>query len=365
MDTHGLGEWDEVCRGAEAPATFAETHDFARLYRSYEWYEDTWQAGFPRMLELEERLSTAAKENRVFYEHLVAVAEWGRKRGSSVESDDEISLSLYVDGELDPAVRERPEALLLELDQQVKYFGPTYLSKVLMFAAPEHYGAIDTRLVTVFGRDGYGWLDLYVRDYGSGPHIPDTQAGWPSEFGKWIKMLRAFARHLNATGVECPHPDAYVRRNLRSGGEWSCADVETALFSYASQQMGIERSRGASHCGPQNQGTSERTMRELETWAGRSRFRYEGSVEQGTIVHFGTGFAHTARLSAEQFRRLLAHFKGRTVPIGTSRDSAPGGSVGAWLQENVTPTAIASYVGPILLDEGYAEKVGRSDIRFK
>lgn len=68
-------------------------------------------------------------------------------------------------------------------------------------------------------------------------------------------------------------------------------------------------------------------------------------------------------VTAEQYTRLLHHFRGRTVSIGTSRDNPPIGSVGRWLQGNVTRTAIASYVGPILVAEGYAEKIG-SDIRF-
>jgi hypothetical protein len=52
--------------------------------------------------------------------------------------------------------------------------------------------------------------------------------------------------------------------------------------------------------------------------------------------------------------------------MGTSRDNPPTGSVGAWLQENVTKTAIASYVGPILLSEGLASRVPGepSKIRF-
>jgi len=51
------------------------------------------------------------------------------------------------------------------------------------------------------------------------------------------------------------------------------------------------------------------------------------------------------------------------VPIGTSRNDPPAGSVGERLQEHVTKTAIASYVGAILVDEGFPERLG-SDIHF-
>jgi len=43
------------------------------------------------------------------------------------------------------------------------------------------------------------------------------------------------AERLNDEGIECPHPEEYVEWGLRSGGEWFCADVERALFSYAYQ----------------------------------------------------------------------------------------------------------------------------------
>jgi len=92
----------------------------------------------------------------------------------------------------------------------------------------------------------------------------------------------------------------------------------------------------------------------LSTWAGRSEFEYDGSVSSGTTIYYGTGFL--TRVSKEQYSALLQYFRGQTVNIGTSRDRAPEGSIGAWLQKYVTPVAIASYVGAILIYEGYASK---------
>jgi len=158
---------------------FADSNDFPHLYRTYDWYEDTWRAGFTRMLGLKASLSQTAKGNRVYRKQLEAVARWGRKRGQPVECRDEVSLPLYVNSEFDETLIEHPELPLVELGMQTKCSGPTYLSRVLLFACPEEHGAIDTRLVTVFGRDGAGWLDLFVRDWGSGDHIP-RQASWPS-----------------------------------------------------------------------------------------------------------------------------------------------------------------------------------------
>jgi hypothetical protein len=104
----------------------------------------------------------------------------------------------------------------------------------------------------------------------------------------------------------------------------------------------------------------------LPTWAGRSKFEYTGSVAGGTEILYGKK-PYRQRITAAQYRELLRHFKGATVGIGTSRTDPTPGSVGEWLQANVTRTAIASYVGPILLEEGYAERVlgARSEIRFR
>ena len=102
--------------------------------------------------------------------------------------------------------------------------------------------------------------------------------------------------------------------------------------------------------------------KKIPTWSGKSSFSYSGSILQGTEIAYGNN--QKAYVSAEQYAGLLRKFKGQAVNVGTSRTVPPAGSVGEWLMENVTRTAIASYVGPILLEEGYAEKLGGPDIRF-
>ena len=112
-------------------------------------------------------------------------------------------------------------------------------------------------------------------------------------------------------------------------------------------------------------GRREAAMRTLPTWAGRSEFRYGGSIKEGVTIKYGNGFSYTQKISAQQFRDLLDYFRERTVNIGTSRTTPPRGSVGGWLQVNVTKIAMASYVGPILINENYATKVGGPMIKFK
>lgn len=97
------------------------------------------------------------------------------------------------------------------------------------------------------------------------------------------------------------------------------------------------------------------------TWSGRRNFDYTGSVETGTEITYGRG--HKIRVGAQQYAALRDYFLNNVVPVGTSRDNTPKGSLGWWLQANVTHTAIASYVAPILVIEGYAKKEGEHDIR--
>jgi hypothetical protein len=100
----------------------------------------------------------------------------------------------------------------------------------------------------------------------------------------------------------------------------------------------------------------------LSTWGGRSRFTYDGSVEGGTDITYGEG--RRARVDAHHFVDLRHRFLNREESIGTSRTDTAANSLGGWLQANVTRTAIATYVGSILVHEGYAERVGDHDIRI-
>lgn len=98
------------------------------------------------------------------------------------------------------------------------------------------------------------------------------------------------------------------------------------------------------------------------TWGGKSQFAYTGSVVTGTDITYGNN--RLIRVTAAQYQALRTHFAGRTVPVGTSRTVRHPFSVGAWLQAHGIATAVASYVAPILVHEGYAQRVGRSDIHL-
>jgi hypothetical protein len=102
----------------------------------------------------------------------------------------------------------------------------------------------------------------------------------------------------------------------------------------------------------------------LPTWARKSKFRYR-HVSSGIDIEYGTGFRRKASVSADEYRRLLEHFakKKEGVPIGTGRTQRPINSVGQWLvDQRGTQPVIASYVGPILIEEGYAKHGKKPDL---
>jgi hypothetical protein len=72
------------------------------------------------------------------------------------------------------------------------------------------------------------------------------------------------------------------------------------------------------------------SMSSLQTWAGKSRFSYTGSVKEGTTITYGEG--HKIKIKSAEYESLLKNFSGLTVEIGTSRDKPPKGSMCEWLQ---------------------------------
>ena len=100
-------------------------------------------------------------------------------------------------------------------------------------------------------------------------------------------------------------------------------------------------------------------MKTIKTWSNSNTyFEYEGSVETGTKIYYGTNFANKSLVSKQQYQLLINEFKGKNVPMGTSHSSPQSGSIGEWLTANVKGPSIGSYVGAILVDEGYAKKDG-------
>lgn len=104
------------------------------------------------------------------------------------------------------------------------------------------------------------------------------------------------------------------------------------------------------------------SSRSLTAWGKHGRFGYVGSVELGTRIILGRG--KETVVDASLYRELLTHFARRTVPIGASRHP-PRDSLGGWLQPRSGTEVLAAYVGPILVKEGYAERVGEDALHVR
>lgn len=218
-----------------------ETCDVPELYRTYAWKRDTWRNGFPDICRLEREIGGAARAGTLSEEHLKAIARWGGLPSiGRVRAPAPIQIALFEDGNVARWARENPENAIRVLDDQIRGFGPTYISKLLRFAAPELFGAIDTRIVRVFGAgdaEHLHLLDLTATPVDGRWAILSGQQGWPEEYGTWTAILSYAAAQLNAAGQQCPHPDKIVNAGLRERGIWLNADVEMAFFKYASGKI--------------------------------------------------------------------------------------------------------------------------------
>jgi hypothetical protein len=226
---------------------FLREQDLPRLYQKYEWprrtrIRDTWQTGFPELFRLEKEISQAARENSLNRNHLIQIAQWGggARMKDRISWPNPTKTRLYINNKPADWLKKAPEKTVEILDREIDYFGPTYCSKLLHFALPQIFGALDTRLVQTFGKAAkqYPILDLEIIRSGWGPSIRISKSVWPKEFGIWISALNCISQILNQEEIKCPHPKRYEQFGLRGNGLWLPADVETALFSYTYLELG-------------------------------------------------------------------------------------------------------------------------------
>lgn len=97
-------------------------------------------------------------------------------------------------------------------------------------------------------------------------------------------------------------------------------------------------------------------MHDMKTIVKQKPFKYKSLTNGDKEIYIGKSNT-LVKISKEQYTKLLATFKGQTVTIGASRTNPPKDSLGEWLMNNVTKTAVASYIVPILLIENHASLV--------
>lgn len=219
-------------------------YDMPDLFRMYDYDGDYYEDGFPKRFDLEQRILKAAKQNSFKKKDLKMIFLWGHNHRNIKKIDNvdrPIKILLYYNNEPLQELGELPEKIIANV--KIPGFGPTYSSKILHFSVPQVFGALDTWLVRTFGEgdqdhQSYKFLNLTVKNYGNGWLIPKTKRIWPTEFGKWIRILNYIADQLNEEKILCPHPKKFLKKGLRKPGIWYPADVESALFCYAYEGRG-------------------------------------------------------------------------------------------------------------------------------
>lgn len=227
----------------ESIDSFLDRQDLLFWYQNYSWEADTKSSNFRDIVSLEIELSKAAKQNSITCEQVKKIARWGgHPMLEKIRCNPIINLSMYKGNSLASWVKEDPAEGLRKIRPQVSYVGPTYMTKILRFSVPSEFGALDTRITRVFGRGDpkhsyMHLLDLEAQDQGWKWFIKYPQPAWPDEYSKFIFILRYMVQKVNQKGIRCPHPQMLYDHGLRLPGVWECADVEMALFSFASERI--------------------------------------------------------------------------------------------------------------------------------
>lgn len=220
--------------------SFLDEFSISKYYTKYSWGNDDFSTGFSYIFHLEKSFGQAAGEGIINLNLLKDLGKWGEHKAVSsirIKGGKDVPVSFFDKGKISKIVLYDPSFYVKDLDKRIAYFGPTFISKLLRFSLPEYYGAIDTRIVSVFGTGGRGnkgknWINLDV--YGGSIY---KTPGWQFEYAAWIFILRYIASKLNSEGEICPHPKRFVQEGLREEGKWYCADVEMALYAYTHEVL--------------------------------------------------------------------------------------------------------------------------------
>jgi len=212
---------------------FVDSQDWVSLYKEYLWHNDTWENGFPDILRLEMQMRRSLDNEEIKKQDVLDVAYWGKffyppkiTSPASIPIEEDV-----LKGDGSSLIQ-----VLITLKQNVGGLGVTYLSKVLRFAFPDRAGAMDSRIVRVFGIgdptvNQYQWLTIRTHKFGSGWTIFQDRM-WYLEYAKWLRILMKIVSQLNDKKVFCPHPQKFLDAGLRNEGIWISADVEMAIFTY-------------------------------------------------------------------------------------------------------------------------------------
>ena len=203
---------------------------FPGYYKAYFWHDKHGLFGYPAdsypnfhwIQSLERRfLHYRQHSDSVPLFLIKEMIQWGGSQNGVLEKFDNAlgsyclhtNLETVLQGIHDP--RRAIQAALA-----VPGLGLTYASKLLRFLDPKRYGALDGRIRKALGRLNPAPL----------PNIYDSSPpSMASGYCKFVEYIDGLASGLRAGGIQLPH-EGEVQR------EWRAADIEMALFQWASSQ---------------------------------------------------------------------------------------------------------------------------------
>lgn len=208
--------------------THPRLQNFPKLLSMYQWDDyhaafgwppDCIDEGFPWIVALENRFRAAIEQNGFPPASLVTeVILWGGNQNNVLSR-----FARVVRGKgYEPFIRKVADNLddpsrALQSAMALKGFGLTYGSKLLRFCRPRDYGALDSRIQAAL-----------KGELGS---VPTTGPKQGSYYKEYVGLLREYQRGLQDAKILRP---GYGPRTAST--EWTAAEVEMALFAWASSQ---------------------------------------------------------------------------------------------------------------------------------
>ncbi len=163
-------------------------------------------------MHLERRLGSKARDRgRLELDDLVEIANWGGKQHGIHRRVQRENTCAEVRTRTAEAIERLDDpAAALESLLKIKQWGLTYASKTLRFICPSDYGALDSKIREAIDRT----------------LLPRIYDGHTSSMVNGCVRFLALCNQMRARLKE---------RGPREGGVWFVADVEMALFQFASE----------------------------------------------------------------------------------------------------------------------------------
>ncbi|WP_059173543.1 hypothetical protein [Bacillus sp. FJAT-27445] len=103
----------------------------------------------------------------------------------------------------------------------------------------------------------------------------------------------------------------------------------------------------------------------MSTIKGNSKFKYEGSVEEGTKIIYGK-YNSSKFVSKEIYQELLKNFSGQIIQLDyPPKEGEAPNNLRNWLHARAHIRLLSKYIPSILIKEGYAELLENSTNTLK